>query len=358
MSAVTMPAMTSVTTVVRQLGADAERWDELVAGLDLASPFLRSWWVDHAAVGEPTIVLVHEAGRLLGGLALQRQDFHGCDRLSVLGGGALAPDHIDLVADPADRDPVARAVVAWLERPGGRIIDLEGVRVGSVLVTLLGGSRPERRVAVIDPAPYVMLPASSAEYLASRPGKSRSTISRTDKRLTKAGVTFRVRPAAEIDDALVTLRALHDGRWATESGFLEQWEAFEAAARAGAARGEVVFSELIAPDGRVIATEVDLVVAGRVAFYQAGRLTDHDYRGSGSMLKARIIAAAIDAGATEFDLLRGDEPYKTEWADAQRPLVRIQMAVGPMARALLSGSQAWSRLYPWLAARRAGRVSK
>lgn len=358
MSAVTTPPTTTQTTVVRRLGDDAERWDELVAGLDVASPFLRSWWIDNAAVGEPTIVLVHAAGRLLGGLALQRQDFHRCDRLSVLGGGALAPDHIDVVAAPADRDTVARAVVAWLQRPGTRIIDLDGVRVGSALVTLLGGSRPERRVTVIDPAPYVMLPATFGEYLASRPGKSRSTISRTDKRLAKAGVEFRIRPATEVDEALVTLRSLHDGRWAHESGFLDQWSAFEAAARAGAARNEVVFADLIAQDGNVIATEVDLVVAGRVAFYQAGRLTDHDYRGSGSMLKARIIAAAIEAGATEFDLLRGDEPYKTEWADSRRPLVRIQMAVGPMATALMSGSQAWSRLYPWLAARRAGRVSQ
>lgn len=342
-----------VTSVVSRLGDHADRWDELVDGLELPSPFLRSWWVDHAAAAEPAIVLVTDGGRLLGGLALQRRDFHGVDRLGVLGGGPLAPDHLDIVATDADRAAVTDAVVAWLRRPGSRIIDLDGMAVHSSLVTALAGSQPDRFVSLIEPAPYVRLPATSAEYLASRPGKSRSTISRTDKRLTKAGVTFRVRPAVEVDQALDTLQSLHDGRWAEESGFLSHWDAFAAAARAGAARGEVVFSELVAPDGQVIATEVDFVVDGHVSFYQAGRLTDHDWRGSGSMLKARIIGAAIDDGAVEFDLLRGAEPYKTEWAEGQRPLVLVQVAIGPRAKALLAGSQAWARLAPWLVAKRA-----
>lgn len=350
MSAVNSALMTSV---VSRLGEHADRWDELVAGLELPSPFLRSWWVDHAAAAEPTIVLVTDGGYLLGGMALQRREFYGVDRIGVLGGGPLAPDHLDVVAADSDRVAVTDAVVAWLRRPGSRIIDLDGMAANSSLVSALVGPQPDRRVSLIDPAPYVRLPATTVEYLGTRPGKSRSTISRTDKRLTKAGVSFRVRPAAEVDQALDTLRSLHDGRWAEESGFLSQWDAFAAAARAGAGRGEVVFSELVAPDGQMIATEVDFVVAGRVSFYQAGRLTDHDWRGSGSMLKARIVGGAIDDGAVEFDLLRGAEPYKTEWADGQRPLVSVQLAIGSRAKVLLAGSQARARLAPWLVAKRA-----
>ncbi len=65
-----------------------------------------------------------------------------------------------------------------------------------------------------------------------------------------------------------------------------------------------------------------------VAFYQAGRRTEREWRGCGSVLRARIIEAVAAQGATEYDLLRGDESYKTEWATDHRELVRCVMGVG------------------------------
>lgn len=324
---------------VGQLGEYADAWDSLVDQMDPPSPSLRSWWVDNAAIGEPVVLLVVDQGRLVGGLALQRWEDHGCERIEMLGGGQLAPDHLDIVALPDDVDRVWGFVRSWLLRPGQRRIDLIGLRAGS---QLLGIS--SKGVESIDPAPYVLLPATWAEYVASRAGRVRSTITRTDKRLTKAGVTYRVVPADRVSHALEVFRELHDLRWSEESSFIEAWAAFDRAARAGAARNEVVISELVDASGRVIASEVDFLVGGRLSFYQAGRLTEHELRGSGSMLKARILAGAIAAGVTEFDLLRGDEPYKVEWADAERDLMRVRLAIGWRAKLLLIASRTWYRI--------------
>lgn len=104
------------------------------------------------------------------------------------------------------------------------------------------------------------------------------------------------------------------------------------------------FGELVDADGLIVAVELELRAGQRLCFYQAGRVTDHEWRGSGSVLKARIIEAGIAEGFVEFDLLRGGESYKAEWADARRTVVRVQSAVGPLARTLVRGAEVRRRV--------------
>ena len=83
-----------------------------------------------------------------------------------------------------------------------------------------------------------------------------------------------------------------------------------------------------------MAIEVDFEVAGRLSFYQSGRRTDHDWRGCGTVLRSAIIEAAVGRGIREYDLLRGEEDYKAEWATARRQLSDCRLPVGPGAKAL------------------------
>jgi CelD/BcsL family acetyltransferase involved in cellulose biosynthesis len=108
---------------------------------------------------------------------------------------------------------------------------------------------------------------------------------------------------------------------------------------AGAAAGEVRFTDLVDGDGRVVAIEAELIVAGRASFYQAGRLDDHDLRGSGSALKGAVIGRLIDDGCREFDLLRGDERYKTEWATAERRVMMAEVGIGPRGMAVSAAAR-------------------
>ena len=339
------------TRVIDDLGPFSAAWDRLVDAMPLPSPFLRSWWLAHVAVGEPRFVLVFdgptEAAQLVGGLALQRSVRHGVEWLELLGTGPLEPDHLDVVAAPGRAGDVIATVRAWLSA-GDRVMDFAGVRSSSWLVDAVPGWG---EITALEVAPYVTLPSTADEYLASRGGRTRSTITRSTKRLDKAGVEFRVvdqsSEASTVDAALDALRELHDGRWGTASGFLAAWGPFSAAMRAGVGSGEVRFHELVDASGRIIAIEVDFVVGGRMSFYQAGRLTDHDLRGSGSVLRQRVIGAAIESGCTEFDLLRGGEDYKAEWADQRRGLVRVRRGVGPRGRALVAMALANVAVQSW-----------
>lgn len=339
------------TRVIDDLGPFSAAWDRLVDAMPLPSPFLRSWWLAHVAVGEPRFVLVFdgptEAAQLVGGLALQRSVRHGVEWLELLGTGPLEPDHLDVVAAPGRAGDVIATVRAWLSA-GDRVMDFAGVRSSSWLVDAVPGWG---EITALEVAPYVTLPSTADEYLASRGGRTRSTITRSTKRLDKAGVEFRVvdqsSEASTVDAALDALRELHDGRWGTASGFLAAWGPFSAAMRAGVGSGEVRFHELVDASGRIIAIEVDFVVGGRMSFYQAGRLTDHDLRGSGSVLRQRVIGAAIESGCTEFDLLRGGEDYKSEWADRRRGLVRVRRGVGLRGRAIAAMALANGAVQSW-----------
>ena len=316
------------TVVVPSLGMWAEDWDELVDALPLPSPFLRSWWLGHVAEGDPHFVLALDGEVLVGGAAFQVTVRRGAEAVGMLGDGPLAPDHLDLVAQPGRVHEVVDVLRRWFRRPGSRVIDLVGL-VDEAWI--LGAMPPGSIVYPHEVAPFAPLPPDWADYLAGRPGQVRSTITRGTKRLGKAGIVARRRELSEpalVDSALDDLYRLHDARWGSGSAVLDSWAGFAAALWAGAPSGEVRVTDLVDAEGEVVAIELELCVGRRVAFYQAGRIESHDLRGSGTVLKAAVIRDAIDNGALEFDLLRGNEAYKAEWASAQRRLLRAIGGVG------------------------------
>lgn len=315
------------TEVTGSLGALRSEWDTLVAAQPLPSPFLRSWWLEHAVEGDLQVITCHDGDRLVGGAAFEvdrtARGPLGVERVRCVGQRLLAPDHLDLIATPEHHLGVARAVLGWLRRPGARLVDLDGLAGGGTLAAALAA----HRIASVA-APFADLSAGAAAYLAGRPGRVRSTISRTAKRFDREGVEFVQVESEQIDAALDTLARLHDSRWSDDSSFLRAWERFAPAAAAGAAAGDVVIHELRDAAGAAIAIELDMRAGDSLTFYQAGRRTEREWRGCGSVLRARIIEAAAAAGAVEYDLLRGDEGYKAEWATGTREVVHCTMGVG------------------------------
>lgn len=307
------------------LGDWSTRWDELVAAATKPSPFLRSWWIDNMACEQRIIIGVLIADELVGGIALDRRQVLGGPLFAMIGSGPLAPDHVDAVAHPAHGSVVVDTLRSWIRTQSGAVFDLQGLPAHSLAAAIVQGVGTSYQHAV---APFARLPQDATRYLASLPGQTRSTITRCSKRLAKAGYAMRVVSPVDASDALERLANLHDSRWGQGSAVSGNWDLLRPALLEGARLGDVMIHELATAEGQVIASELDFVVGSQMSFYQAGRLTDRDYRGSGSVLRYAIIAAAIDRKVTEFDLLRGDEPYKAEWANASRPLMRLRRGVG------------------------------
>lgn len=336
--------------VVSQLGSLAPAWDLLVDEQPLPSPFLKSWWIENVAVGKLEILCFFDGDDLVGGAVFEvdrvgRGRF-GVERVRSVGQGVLAPDHLDVIAFPARRPEVVAATLDWLRRPGSRVVDLAGVSAEGSLGKALTTHEIERISA-----PFASLPEDPSTYFAGLPGQMRSTIKRGRSRFARQGVTSSRVPAAdfgEVERALDSLAELHDGRWLEESSFLEAFGHFRNAALQGSANGEVLIHTLGSYETGVVAIEVDLIAGSRVCFYQAGRRTEREWRGCGTVLRADIIDMIRGDGRTEYDMLRGNESYKADWATDERVLLRCRFGVGPGGKALATAANRWKRSAPAL----------
>lgn len=315
--------------VVDALAEHASAWDRLVDGMPIASPFLRSWWLSTTARGAACIALVFQGERLIGGLALERDRHLGVERLTALGSGPLCPDHLDAVAAPGAERMVASALRGWLGRPGDRLIDLQGVVGEAVVASALPGRVRRQLIAT---APFMQLgPGASQQGSASL----RRRTSRAQRRMARDAGSCRVERVDDVEAALGLLRRLHAQRWAGESRFLDDFDRFARACRAGAAAGEVVMNALRAGD-EVVAVMAAFEVAGRMSYCQSGRDPDRRWRGAGTLLLARVIDDAGQRGLREADLLRGEETYKSDFATGERRLWRLRCATGPRSVAALT----------------------
>ena len=317
--------MTVRLVVQPELGDYAAPWDSLVGASRLRSPFLRSWWLEAVARGRPQFLLVVDDDELLGGLALDGRPVAGVEVLTALGAGGLYPDHYDLVTTAAARDVVAAQLARWLDRGGQRVVDLDGVAADALVGLALSGPR----AVTVDVAPWHPLPESFATYLASRPKRLRANIRRGRRHAATHGLRFELLTGAQAAEGVTALHRLHAALFGRRSAFLPHIGRFARAATRGAACGEVEFYAFRDAAGDIVAVEVAFVVAGRISFYQGGRdPTDPRSRGLGTALLSHAVERACARGFDELDLLRGDEPYKREWASHERPVLRLHASYG------------------------------
>lgn len=315
-------------SVVEDLGADRTAWDAIVDAMPLPSPFLRSWWLGAAAGAVPQVVLVHRGGRLLGGVAFERDRHLGVERLRVLGAGALCPDHIDAVAAAGSRDEVAAALGAWMARPGDRLVDLDGLVTNSLIAAALAGRTRHERAAV---APWVAL---AGEYLECRSPNLRRVVARTERRLTAEAGACEVVRLSDVEEGLSVLRLLHTQRWGESSAFLGTFARFAKVCRAAMGADEATINVLRAGT-ETVAVVASFEVAGRISLYQSGRLPAVRLRSTSTVLLARVCEDAARRGMHEADFLRGDEEYKSRLSDRRRHLWRVRCATGPRASVAL-----------------------
>ncbi len=326
-----------------RLGSLATAWDDLVAAAPVASPFLRSWWLEGTSEPGSTFLLALAGERFLGGLAITQDRRVGVKRLRLMGTGPLCPDHLDLVAAPREEPVVEDALSGWLARANHGLIELDGVVDGSRLERVVGrlpGSRWRRCAGV---APWTELGGDFASYRSQLPSRLRNNLRRSRSRLDSAGVRYSVAEPEHSAEALDWLHRLHATYRGSSSGFLPGFDRFAAAAPVGIARGELVIHQLV-HDRDVVAIQAWFEVDGRASFYQSGRdSTDPRWRGAGNVLHECVAERAYELGFTELDMLRGDEPYKSEWARRSRQLFGYRVARGMGGRAVSLAARRKSR---------------
>ena len=308
-------------------------WDGLLARTGVASPFM-SWawhraWADTAppaAVDASQAVLLYGPGGVVEALlpvAVQRVVFRRAPIVALTWaiGDLACPDHLDVpAAGQADFD----AVVPALETFPWQAMILSNLAAGSHNATRLGAALARQGYVVRHRAlctcPYLELPGTWDEFLASRgpasrrPFRKRERILRRDHALQLTDFE-----ADRVDEGWRHLVELHEHQWAGAGAFSDpRVEAMHRRfAGALAERGQLWLSTLDL-EGKPAAAWYGFTDRDTVYGYQSGRDPKWNHMGIGQILTGMMIRRAIERGYRRYDFLRGAEPYKLDWTSKCR----------------------------------------
>jgi CelD/BcsL family acetyltransferase involved in cellulose biosynthesis len=324
---------TAVVSEPAEFDALAEAWDDLWHRTPVATAFQSHAWTSawaraYVPAGQLAVVTVWDGDTLVAAAPLHRARRGPLPVLAFLGGPLS--DSSDVLLDPEvpDAGPLLARAVA--EVPGWRVLDLPEVLPGSAAQewTRLWPGRVRRSPAGLN-LELPVLP--QADLLARLPSRTAGTLRRKLKKVDKLGVERVELPGADVPGAVDTLIRLHEAQWAGRRGnpehLTQRFRTFLAEAVAAMVeRGQAVFVEYRL-DGRVMASEVDLIGHRQLAYYLAGIDPDlREHIDTSVLLVGGAIGLAERLGLPGYSFLRGDEDYKLRWRPDHVVAERVLLA--------------------------------
>ena len=320
-------------------------WQELFS-VSVVAPFLSWEWLSawFKSFGEgkrPHLVTAYRGDRLIGILPMfsveDRRLGMRIKRLGLVGEGVGGADYLGLIARPEDRSEVLSVMFERLLSDEGRdAMRFAYVTADSALAAELrrpNGISHERfsrmRETVSATCPQIDLAAGWDTVL--QQSKRSSNFKRRLKQIEKLpGYEFRsVTDPAETSEAFERFLSLHQRRWASSGGselsghprLIEfQRRLVPEIATAGLLR----FDELWF-DGECRGSIYGLDDGGTFYYYNAGYDLDSANLSVGLVLLGISVRAAVTRGVTLYDFLRGDEAYKSDWANSRTELVDVSL---------------------------------
>ena len=331
-----------VVTDVDELGELAPAWSRLAEGLANAfvSPEWFFTWLRHyGETARPFVTVLRQEDGSLHSLlpfVLSRDRRHP----TVSFAGANLGDFFEPVAPPGDAELAAAGAALALagRRRDWNAIVLHNVDADGHWVVALRHGGGDGLVEATHPPevlPYVTLDGMSWEaYLATRSRNLRGQVNRKLRRLgDEHDVSFRLADdPSHIERDMATFFAFHDRRWEERGGSSmasDRARAFHVDFAAGALAAGRLRLWFLDVDGAPVAAWYGWSYGGRYAYYLAGFDPAWSRFSVGLLLLAQTIRAAAEEGASEYDLLRGDEEYKDRFATGRRHAV-TRIATPPL----------------------------
>ena len=293
------------------------RWEELLeraaANNIFLSPQWQSlWWNSLADDEEMMLLACLDENDLVGVLPLKRKEGH----LSFIGSANVC-DYMDFVVAEGREKEVHQTIGEYVLGLEWKTLELNGVDGKSAtmthLVEYLRGCGVEVTVRPEEVCPTVKLPGSWDEYLSGLSKKDRHELRRKLRRLYSAG-DVRYHIAAQCDefpnDLEVFLRLLEGSRADKAAFMTPRMRRFFENSLNGLAKTDSVRLSFLEVDGERVSATVCFDYDNRYFLYNSGFNTEYSHLSVGLLLKALCLKTAIETGKTEFNFLRGSEPYK------------------------------------------------
>jgi CelD/BcsL family acetyltransferase involved in cellulose biosynthesis len=338
--------------IVEELsGADAlsslaPEWQALFDKAN-ASPFLSWEWISawHKSLGHgkhPRLLCAREDGLLVGLLALGEEErrlkgtLARIRQISFLGEPLGGSDYLDVLALPGYEQECANALFGHVaEHIEFDILELDGLPYDSPSAPWLAwrfGSDTNFKYR-LEPryvCPQVRLGQPWEELL--RHSSRSNYFSRNLRRLRRLpGFDHRViTDPDQAAPAFERFLALHESSWAGRGGSgatgLQSLKSFhrDVVVRLALA-GRLRFEEIWF-DGACRASLYGICSGERYCYYLSGYDPAWAKYSLGGAVVGLSIAGAVERGMKFYDMLRGAEPYKFEWANETRATFAVQVA--------------------------------
>jgi CelD/BcsL family acetyltransferase involved in cellulose biosynthesis len=295
-----------------------------------------SWW---RHVGHDRPLLIHAARRDDGRLAAVVPTYLWSSRPLRIGRfvGHGPADQLGVVSRTLDPFLTAEALRHVLSSFRLDVLLAELLPGGNGWPAAFGSNALAR-----ESSPTLLLAGGWEAYLASRSANLRQQIRRRERRLRgRYGVRFRLAAdRTRLQDDLSLLFTLHFGPWPQGRSAFASWESFHREFAALALeRGwlRLWFLEL---DDRPVAAWYGFRFSGVESYYQAGRDLNFRDDSVGFVLLAHSIREAAVDGMREYRFLRGAEPYKLRFADADPGLETYALTRGVAGKAAAAAAGA------------------
>ena len=322
-----------------------DEWMDLLAHsssdcIFLTWEWLYTWW-KHFGGGRKLHVLAVRSGMDLIAIAPLASPSTKWIRLArvraleFLGTGSVGSDYLDIIARRGRENEAIDLLVDYLLREQF-VLDLKQLVKNHSLVLQLAARLQQqhwnRSEICTNICPFIDLAGHTwKSFQAGLGPKHRYNFHRRLKNLHR---DFDTRFECVVSEdqrsaALSTLVALHNKRMQERGGSdgLHSTELVgfhEELTRLALGQGWLRLF-VLALNGERAAALYGFMYAKKFYFYQSGFDPQYSPHSVGLVTMGLAIEAAIEGGAQEFDLLHGNERYKSLWAKEQRDLVRMEL---------------------------------
>jgi CelD/BcsL family acetyltransferase involved in cellulose biosynthesis len=244
----------------------------------------------------------------------------GSATILLLAGNGIS-DYLDICFDPQYESQLTSALAAWLAQSDEwDDCEFNQIPITSPLIQL-GQSRANADPCG-EPCPILDLTAKSVKNYA--PARQLEKLLYYRRRAGKQGPCEIVpATAGNAPEVMRELFRLHNLRWRSrgENGLLQNPEIqqFHLDVAARLARAGNLRLDALVLNGQIIGAMYAFADASATYYYLSGFDPEFEKISPGTLLIGHAIERAISEGHTQFNFLRGSEPYKYAWGAKEQP---------------------------------------